>query len=145
MAFWKNFINLLEDFFGGIGKRLEAIEGNITNKLNTIEENTELIWKKIDPPPTVEANDEPIKTVADIPVELLPGNEARNNLIIQNIGICPCYIRLGEGVSQNDFHFVLAPDSRESHGNGGSIELKNWHGSVTAICEKETKVSVLEY
>jgi len=134
MTFWKRFIKLLRDLACGVDGRLEEIE-----------QNTALIWRAVDPPFTVSANEQPIKVVTSIPTELLPDNSTRNTLIIQNIGIYPCYIRLGDALAKENFHFALAPDSREKQGNGGSIELKGWHGRVFAFCDEKTKVSVLEY
>lgn len=91
------------------------------------------------------SNKNPIKEIKPSPLLLLEYNDDRKKLIIQNIGLEPCYIKLEETVSKDDCHFVLAPDTSPNFGNGGSITLDSWHGEVYAICEKETKLSVLEY
>lgn len=134
MKFWRNFLNFLEDLFKQLEKRIANVEHNMT----ILCENIELQC-------AFEANEDPLHSVSDIPAKLLPENENRQAIIIQNIGLHPCYIHLGEGISINCFHSILAADTLEKQGNGGSIELKNWHGSIYAICEKETKVSVMEY
>lgn len=130
MKFWRSFISLIENYFRDTLSKLDACSDIVC------EDMKEYSFK---------ANDEPIKTVKNSSVQLLGDNADRHNLIIQNIGVEPCYIKLGTGLSANDFHFILAADTMERRGNGGSIELKKWHGSVYAICEKKTKLSVLEY
>ncbi len=114
---------------------------DILDKVHTI---SLLLVKKEAYTPEV-ANEEPIKIIKDKPILLLETNYPRKKLIIQNIGLEPCYIKLGDGISKDDFHFVLAPDTSLAFGNGGSVTLDNWHGEVYAIAEKETKISVLEY
>jgi len=114
---------------------------DILDKVHTI---SLLLVKKEAYTPEV-ANEEPIKIIKDKPILLLETNYPRKKLIIQNIGLEPCYIKLGDGISKDDFHFVLASDTSLAFGNGGSVTLDNWHGEVYAIAEKETKISVLEY
>lgn len=114
---------------------------DILDKVHTI---SLLLVKKEAYTPEV-ANEEPIKIIKDKPILLLETNYPRKKLIIQNIGLEPCYIKLGDGISKDDFHFVLAPDTSLAFGNGGSVTLDNWHGEVYAIAEKPTKISVLEY
>lgn len=121
---------------------------NLIDKIEKIKNDIDgiyilLIKKEADTPDF--ANEEPIKVIKDSPIILSETNYPRTKLIIQNIGLEPCYIKLDSGVSIEDFHFVLAPDTSPSFGNGGSITLDNWHGGVWAICEKETKLSILEY
>ncbi|MSU01943.1 hypothetical protein [Tissierella pigra] len=134
MKFWNNLIQGIDRIANWIIKSsaelLEPLK-SIDNKL-TKEEN-------------YIANEEPIKKINNLASLMLHENEDRNKLIIQNIGLEPCYIKLDSEVSKDDFHFVLAPDTSLAFGNGGSINLDNWHGEVYAICEKETKLSVLEY
>ena len=134
MKFWKELIEKLSDIVYWIREmhadlliRSESIDTKLTKEENYI------------------ANEEPIKKINNLASLVLPENENRKKLIIQNIGLEPCYIKLDSGVSKDDFHFVLAPDTSLTFGNGGSINLDNWHGVVYAICEKETKLSVLEY
>lgn len=134
MKFWKGFIEKLDDIVHWIRDtqanlliEVRAIDSKLTKEENYI------------------ANETPIKKVYNSASLILYDNEERKKLIIQNIGLEPCYIKLDNGVSKDDFHFVLAPDTSLAFGNGGSINLDNWHGEVYAICEKETKLSVLEY
>ena len=134
MKFWKN---LLEEI-GAITHWIIKAGAELLEPLKSIDKK---LTKEFNHIPNIE----PIKKVSNVPILLLLENNNRHNLIIQNIGVNPCFIKLGEGISLNDFHFVLAPDTYPSFGNGGSIELKDWHGEVYAICEKETKISVLEY
>lgn len=134
MKFWKELIRVVDEipaFIVEVGGRITDLLRGIDNKL-TEEEN-------------YIANENPIKKINSSATLVMACNDERNKLIIQNIGLEPCYIKLDSGVSKDDFHFVLAPDTSLSFGNGGSITLDNWHGEVYAICEKETKLSVLEY
>lgn len=134
MRFWKEFIEKLNDIvywtrniYADLFIKLKSIDNKLTKEEIYI------------------ANENPIKKVNTSPLLLLEYNDDRNKLIIQNIGLEPCYIKLGDGISEDDFHFVLAPDTSPAFGNGGSVTLDNWHGEVYAIAEKETKISVLEY
>ena len=134
MKFWNNLINsinTISDWISGIGdsilEQLKSINIKLSKKINLI------------------ANETPIKKVNNLASLILHENEDRKKLVIQNIGLEPCYIKLDNVVTKEDFHFVLAPDTSLAFGNGGSITLDNWHGEVYAICEKETKLSVLEY
>lgn len=126
MKFWKNFINILKEI-------LENIK-NLSH-LAIKEANNQ----------SYASNEEPILAVKNKPTEVIEPNPYRKKLIIQNIGLEPCYIKLDSRVSKDYFHFVLAPDTSPAFGNGGSVTLENWHGEVYAIAEKETKVSVMEY
>lgn len=134
MKFWREFMEKLNDIILWIREirsdfltKSESIENKLTNKENYI------------------ANKNPIKGVENLATLILAENEGRTKLIIQNIGLEPCYIKLDNEVSKDDYHLVLAPDTSYDFGNGGSVVLDGWHGEVYAICEKETKLSVLEY
>lgn len=129
MRFWKSFIELLDSI-------RESVLG--------IELFTDILYRK-ETVPRLDVNISPIKKIGSKSMLVLEENSERVNLIIQNIGISPCYVKLGSDASLDDFHTILAADTFQNQGNGGSIELKNWHGEVYAICESETKVSVLEY
>lgn len=127
MKFWKSLMDILKD------------------TLEEIKDISALLFKKELGKIAELANENPIKTIKSNPLIILESNIGRRNIIIQNIGIEPCYIKLGDKISIGDFHCILASDTFEKQGNGGSIKLENWHGEVYAICEKETKLSVLEY
>lgn len=134
MKFWNNLLKEIGLITSWIIKSsaellepLKSIEGKLTKEENYV------------------VNEHPIKKVNNLANLVLHENEDRTKLILQNIGLEPCYLKLDSGVSKDDFHFVLAPDTSLAFGNGGSITLDNWHGEVYAICEKETKLSVLEY
>lgn len=134
MKFWNNLLEKISNMTHWIIKAsaellepLKSIDEKLSEKLSYL------------------ANEEPIKNISSTPVVLLSDNDKRQKIIIQNIGLEPCYIKLENGVSKESFHFVLAPDTFPSFGNGGSVTLDHWHGPVYAIAEKETKVSVLEY
>ena len=134
MKFWKELIEKLNAIVSGIKEMrddLLMITDSIDRKLLSKQ-----YWMP---------NKDPIKVVKDLETLILDENMDRAKLVIQNIGLEPCYIKLDNEVSKDDFHFVLAPDTSPSFGNGGSINLDNWHGEVYAICEKETKLSILEY
>jgi hypothetical protein len=134
MKFWNNLIQSIDRIANWIIKSgaellepLKSIDDKLTKEENYI------------------ANEEPIKKINNLASLVLHENEDRKKLIIQNIGLEPCYLKLDSRISKEDFHFVLAPDTSPNYGNGGSISLDNWHGKIYAICEKETKLSVLEY
>lgn len=134
MKFWKNLIEKIDlistwiiKASNQLMKPLKSIDNKLTKKENHI------------------SNENPIQTIKTKPCIVLHENNERTKIIVQNIGLEPCYIKLGNSVSKDDFHFVLAPDTSPAFGNGGSVTLDNWHGEVYAICEKETKLSVLEY
>ena len=134
MKFWKELMEKLEDIVSGIKEMRSDL-------LMT----TDPIDRKLISEVSYISNERPIKTVKNLEIIILDENLDRNKLVIQNIGLEPCYLKLGNEVSKESFHFVLAPDTSPSFGNGGSINLDNWHGEVYAIAEKETKLSVLEY
>lgn len=70
-------------------------------------------------------------------------NPDRLSIVIQNVGLFPCLIRLGNNVSPEEFNFVLAADTSPKQGNGGSVELKEWSGPIKAMCEQgETILAV---
>ncbi|OZV12362.1 hypothetical protein CIW83_09705 [Tissierella sp. P1] len=134
MKFWNNLlkeIGLITNWIIKTGAELleplKSIDGKLSKEENYI------------------ANENPIKKINSSVTFVLGCNESRTKLIIQNIGLEPCYLKLDSRISKEDFHFVLAPDTSPNYGNGGSISLDNWHGKIYAICEKETKLSVLEY
>lgn len=134
MKFWKELIGKLND----IVHWLREMHADLLMKSTSIDE-------KLTKKEYYLANNNPINNITNTPTLLLPENEGRNKIIIQNIGLEPCYIKLEVGISKEDFHFVLAPDTSPAFGNGGSVTLDNWHGEVYAIANKETKISVLEY
>ncbi len=134
MKFWKNLL-----------KEIGAITHWIIKAGAEIVEPLRSIDNKLTKEANYIPNENPIKEVKTSPLLLLEHNDNRKKLIIQNIGLEPCYIKLHTDISKDDFHFVLAPDTSPAFGNGGSVTLDNWHGEVYAIAEKETKISVLEY
>lgn len=136
MKFWKN---LLDDI-GAISHWIIKTGAEILEPLKSINE---IIKKKT--ATTIIANEMPVNTIIQAPIKLVETNHIRKKLIIQNIGTEPCFVKLDKIISKNDFHFVLAPDTSPTFGNGGSITLDGWHGEVWAIAERKTKISVLEY
>lgn len=126
MRFWDNLISVLKD---------------ISNKINEIA----IVIFNYHDETNLKSNVDPVVIVKTKPIIILNSNVKRKKLIIQNIGLEPCYIKLDSEITKDDYHFVLAPDTSPNFGNGGSITLDNWNGKVWAICEKETKLSVLEY
>ena len=74
-------------------------------------------------------------------------NLNRTNIHIQNTGTQPCMISLGVEASNNNYHFILAPDTFIKMGNGGSLKLDDWNGSVYAYCTSPTgtTLAVVEY
>lgn len=134
MKFWNNLIKSIDRISNWIIKAsvellepVKSIDAKLSNKENYI------------------SNENPIIVVNSIATLVFHKNKDRNKIIIQNIGLEPCYIKLDNEISKDNFHFVLAPDTLPRFGNGGNITLDNWHGEIYAICDKETKLSVLEY
>jgi len=134
MGFWKNLLTEIDN----ITKWIVRIGTDALEPLKSIDE-------KLTPQHNHISNEEPIKDLSETPVLILPDNEDRQKLMIQNIGTEPCYIKLGEGISLADFHFVLAPDTSPAYGNGGSVTLDKWHGEVYGIANDKAKIAVLEY
>lgn len=93
----------------------------------------------------VKSNRGIIALVDDKDVMLFRRNDNRRRLVIQNVGTNPCYIKLGGGCANDDYHFILAADTADEQGNGGSIDLSNWSGGVSAYCNDETHLATLEY
>lgn len=141
MKFWKELIRTLD----GIPAFIIEVGGRITDLLRSVNDNLKTISNNLTEDENFIANENPIKKVSNLASLVLHEDSLRNKLVIQNIGLEPCYIKLDSEVSKDDFHFVLAPDTSLAFGNGGSVILDNWHGEIYAICEKETKLSVLEY
>lgn len=140
MKFWQR----LMDYIKKIADRSFLIGSNVKDISRQVKNLNDLVVKECLSSNDI-SNENPIKIINSSPLLLLEHNEDRTKLIIQNIGLEPCYIKLDNGVSKDNYHFVLAPDTSHSFGNGGSINLDNWHGEVYAIAEKETKLSVLGY
>lgn len=126
MRFWKEFIGKIQSIKDAIN--------NIYVLLIKKETTSQIV-----------SNPNPILTITNEPTKVFGNNCGRKKTIVQNIGLEPCYIKLGHRISRSDFHFVLAPDTSSNFGNGGSITLDNWHGEVYAITEQKTQISVLEY
>lgn len=141
MKFWKELIRTLD----GIPAFIIEVGGRITDLLSSVNDNLKTINNNLTEDENFIANENPIKKISNLASLVLHEDSLRNKLVIQNIGLEPCYIKLDSEVSKDDFHFVLAPDTSPNFGNGGSITLDNWHGEIYAIAEKETKLSVLEY
>lgn len=140
MKFWKKLMEYIEKISDRNLSTANYLR-NLSSEVNFLNNSlTEKCLKS-----NFESNESPIKKINSSVTFVLDCNEDRTKLIIQNIGLEPCYIKLDSEVSKDDFHFVLAPDTSPNFGNGGSITLDNWHGEVYAIAEKETKLSVLEY
>ncbi len=136
MKFWKSLL----DGIGAISHWIIKAGAEILEPLKSMNE---IIKEKT--ATTIIANEVPVKTVIQAPIKLIETNHIRKKLIIQNIGIDPCFIKLDNTISKDDFHFVLAPDTSIAYGNGGSVALDGWHGEVWAVAERETQISVLEY
>jgi len=140
MKFWKRLMDYIEK----ISDRSFLTHSNVKDISTTIIDLKSLVIDEYLSSNCI-ANEEPIKNIKSTPRLLLESDRERKKIIIQNIGTEPCYIKLDNGVSKENYHFILAPDTSPNFGNGGSVTLDNWHGEVYAICEKETKLSVLEY
>ena len=76
---------------------------------------------------------------------LASANVNRLNITLQNNGTEPCIIRLGGNPSINAYNIVLAEASTVRAGDGGSITLDNYTGSIKGITEaNSTVISVTE-
>lgn len=65
--------------------------------------------------------------------QLLAANENRRVLIVQNIGINPLFVKLGEDASTTDFDFVLSPGTANDDGLGGimSTDTLSYTGVIS--------------
>lgn len=119
MAFWKRIFKWLS-----YRRLIEPIR--IKSVIDTIEVKGQ-----------VGSNSKPLKPISvnDETVIITEENEERVYINIQNIGIYPCLIALGDYASLETFNFILAGDTDIRQGNGGSLELKEWQGLITAACE----------
>lgn len=51
--------------------------------------------------------------------QLLPANEYRRNVIIQNLGTNPLFVKFGDSASTSSFDFILSPGTANDDGLGG--------------------------
>ena len=90
---------------------------------------------------------------AAVPVQILlvskqiaAANAKRKHIILQNNGLEPCIVRLGDSaVSTANYNFVLSAATAARDGLGGSITIENYQGQILGICEaNSTIISVTE-
>jgi len=67
-------------------------------------------------------------------------------LMVQNVGMAACYIRLGATASTANYHLILAAGIGLEDGTGGGLVLDAYTGVVSAICAAglETDLAVTE-
>ncbi len=69
----------------------------------------------------------------------------RRQILIQNVGVNPCLIKVDADPDIDDFDFVLSEDTGAREGNGGNIFLDNCQGEIRALAEGgNTTLAVLE-
>jgi len=61
----------------------------------------------------------------------LIGNENREELYIQNLSTGILYIKYGLNASNNSFNFILAANTSNNAGDGGSLSDLNYTGLVS--------------
>ncbi len=79
----------------------------------------------------------------------LAANTARSFLTIQNIGIEEVYVKLGGNpvvTGSKSFAFVLKPASSANRGDGGTVSLQSYTGTVNVItASSSSEVAVAEF
>ena len=64
---------------------------------------------------------------------VLPANEARIKAYIQVVGATNhVVVKLGTGASTTSYNYALRPASGANQGDGGSVEIRNWRGDISA-------------
>lgn len=135
MAFWRQLIKRLS-----YRRLIDPIEIRQPLVIGDIKATVE-----IEAQATINANLPNAIKVGTIGIIVVEEEPERLYLNIQNIGMHPCLIALGDEASSDSFHFVLAADSGKKQGNGGALELREWRGPIVAICEEgETLLAVTE-
>ncbi|NBP02888.1 MAG: hypothetical protein EBU90_22785 [Proteobacteria bacterium] len=62
---------------------------------------------------------------------VLAANRGRRELYVQNLATGNLYIKYGSGANNLSFNFVLAANSEENAGNGGSLSDQSYTGIVS--------------
>jgi len=76
---------------------------------------------------------------------LIAANPDRLSVTLQNVGIVPCLICLGDDASDSNYSAVLAADTDIRAGKGGVIEIRDYLGSISGITEADsTDIAVTE-
>jgi len=80
--------------------------------------------------------------------QIVAKNPKRVSVFLQHQGSsseAPCLLKLGGAPSSTDYNYVLATGSSTRNGDGGSLHLTKWRGSVYGITESgNATLSVLE-
>ena len=72
-------------------------------------------------------------------------DEQRISITLQNIGVYPCLIALGDTPSGTNFNLILCADTVANAGKGGSVTLEGYQGDIHGITlEGTTSIAVLE-
>jgi hypothetical protein len=72
-------------------------------------------------------------------------NADRISITLQNVGTEPCLIRLGGNPSATAYNIILGADSAAKAGNGGSITIRDFIGSIKGItAANSTTIAVME-
>lgn len=53
--------------------------------------------------------------------QLLPANDKRRTVIIQNLGTNPLFVKFGTGATTSDFDIILSPGTASDDGLGGTF------------------------
>jgi len=64
---------------------------------------------------------------------VLSANSNRKELYIQNLATGNLYVKYGESASASSFNFVLAPNTSENAGDGGSLSDQGYAGIVSVF------------
>ena len=79
----------------------------------------------------------------------LAANVARKFITLQNIGLQEVYVKLGSSPTltpSKSFAFVLKPASTTDGGDGGTVTLQSYTGSVNVITASSTsEITVAEF
>lgn len=62
---------------------------------------------------------------------VLPANEDREELFVQNLATGSLYVKYGSSASNSSFNFILAGNTVANAGDGGSLSDLNYTGIVS--------------
>lgn len=62
---------------------------------------------------------------------VLPANENREELFVQNLATGALYVKYGSSAASNSFNFILAANTSANAGDGGSLSDLNYTGVVS--------------
>ncbi len=82
---------------------------------------------------------------ANVPRIILQKSARRINVIIQNVGLTSCLLRVDAPPEDTAFDFALSADTGLREGNGGAVTIEGNQGTIWAVAEGgNSQIAVLE-